>query len=99
LYLAFYVGGFAGAVLGSRIPDPTRLGLDFVFPAVFIAIVAPALRVRWQWLVAGLAALIALPVAWRVGGTWHIALAGLGASALGIWLAPDQVLSGRKSPE
>ena len=23
-----------------------------------------------------------------LGGTWHIALAGLGASVLGIWLAP-----------
>src|SRR5919109_2590107 len=30
LYLAFYAGGFAGALLGSRIPDPAHLGLDFV---------------------------------------------------------------------
>ena len=88
LFLAFYAGSFGGAVLGSRVPDPARFGLDFVFPAVFIAILAPVLRARWQWLVAGAAALIALAVAWRLGGTWHIALAGLGASTLGVWLAP-----------
>jgi 4-azaleucine resistance transporter AzlC len=87
-YLAFYTGGFAGALLGSRIPDPRRFGLDFVFPAVFIAILAPVLRARWQWVVAGAAAAIALVVAARLGGTWHIALAGLLASTLGVWLAP-----------
>jgi hypothetical protein len=33
---------------------------------------------------------VALAVKSAVGGTWHIALAGLGASALGIWLAPRE---------
>jgi len=88
LYLAFYAGGIAGGVLGSRVPAPERFGLDFVFPAVFIAILAPGLRAGWQWAVAGVSAAIALAVAGWLGGTWHIALAGLGASALGIWLAP-----------
>jgi 4-azaleucine resistance transporter AzlC len=88
LYLAFYAGGLAGALLGRHIPDPRRYGLDFVFPAVFIAILAPVLRAGWQWAVAGTAAAIALVVAARFGGTWHIALAGLGASTLGVWLAP-----------
>jgi 4-azaleucine resistance transporter AzlC len=94
LYAAFYAGGFLGGLLGSRIPDPRRLGLDFVFPAVFIAILAPVLRARWQWLVAATAALIALAVAGRVGGTWHIAVAGLGASTLGVWLAPARLPEG-----
>jgi 4-azaleucine resistance transporter AzlC len=88
IYGAFYAGSFAGALLGSRIPDPRRFGLDFVFPAVFIAILAPVLRARWQWAVAGVAAAIALAVAAGLGGTWHIAVAGLAASALGVWLAP-----------
>jgi 4-azaleucine resistance transporter AzlC len=88
IYLAWYVGATVGALLGSRIPDPRRFGLDFVFPAVFIAILARELRARWQWLVAGVAATIALAVAWGVGGTWHIAVAGLAASTLGVFLAP-----------
>ena len=88
LYLAFYAGGVAGALLGSRIPDPRRFGLDFVFPAVFIAILAPTLRAPWQWAVAAVSTVVALAVVSGVGGTWHIAVAGLGASVLGVWLAP-----------
>ena len=87
-YLAWYLGALGGALLGSWIPDPKRFGLDFVFPAIFIAIVARELRARWQWAVAAAAVAIALGVAWRVGGMWHIAVAGLGASMLGLWLAP-----------
>jgi 4-azaleucine resistance transporter AzlC len=87
-YVAWYVGAAAGGMLGGRIPDPHRYGLDFVFPAVFIAILARTIRAPWQWAVAGVAAVVALAVKGAVGGTWHIALAGLGASMLGIWLAP-----------
>jgi 4-azaleucine resistance transporter AzlC len=87
-YLAWDVGAVAGAVLGSRIPDPHRFGLDFVFPAVFLAILARTIRAPWQWAVAGVATAAALLVKGAAGGTWHIAVAGLGASVLGVWLAP-----------
>jgi 4-azaleucine resistance transporter AzlC len=87
-YLAWYVGAAGGGVLGGRVPDPHRYGLDFVFPAVFVAILARTIRAPWQWAVAAVAAIVALTVKGAIGGTWHIALAGLGASALGIWLAP-----------
>jgi predicted branched-subunit amino acid permease len=91
-YVAWYLGAAAGGVLGGRIPDPHRYGLDFVFPAVFIAILARTIHAPWQWAVAGVAALVALAVKGAVGGTWHIAVAGLGASTLGIWLAPRAAL-------
>jgi 4-azaleucine resistance transporter AzlC len=87
-YLAWYIGATAGGILGGRIPDPHRYGLDFVFPAVFIAILARTIQAPWQWAIAAVAAVVALAVKATLGGTWHIALAGLGASALGIWLAP-----------
>ena len=45
---------------------------------------------------AAVAAVVALAVKATLGGTWHIALAGLGASALGIWLAPA---AGARGPE
>jgi branched chain amino acid efflux pump len=93
-YMAWYVGAAAGGVLAGRIPDPHRYGLDFVFPAVFIAILARTIRESWQWAVAGAAAAVALAVKVTVGGSWHIALAGLGASALGVWLAPRGAASG-----
>jgi 4-azaleucine resistance transporter AzlC len=87
-FVAWYTGAILGGILGGRIPDPHRYGLDFVFPAVFIAILARTIQARWQWAVAGAAALVALAVKATVGGTWHIAVAGLGASLLGVWLAP-----------
>ena len=68
-----------------------------MFPAVFIAILARTIREPWQWAVAGVAAAVALAVKGTLGGSWHIALAGLGASALGIWLAPRGTPSGRGS--
>ncbi len=88
VYFGFYVGGAAGGLLGGQLPDPARFGIDFVFPAVFIAILARAVRARWQGIVAGAAIVVALAVAWGCGGTWHILIAGLGASLLGVWLAP-----------
>jgi 4-azaleucine resistance transporter AzlC len=97
-YVAWYVGAAVGGVLGGRIPDPHRYGLDFVFPAVFIAILARTIQAPWQWAVAGGATLVALAVKSAAGGTWHIAVAGLGASALGVWLAPRVVASGPGAP-
>ena len=99
-YAAWYVGAAAGGALGGRIPDPHRYGLDFVFPAVFIAILSRTIRAPWQWAVAAAAAGLALAVKGAAGGTWHIAVAGLGASALGIWLAPgaSAPLAGTAAP-
>jgi 4-azaleucine resistance transporter AzlC len=94
-YAAWYAGSAAGGVLGGRIPDPYRYGLDFIFPAVFIAILARTVRAPWQWAVAGAAAAVAVAVRATVGGTWHIALAGLGAAALGAWIAPRDRDPGR----
>jgi 4-azaleucine resistance transporter AzlC len=87
-FVAWYTGATVGGVLGGRIPDPHRYGLDFVFPAVFIAILALTIQAPWQWAIAVVAAGVALAVKTAVGGTWHIAVAGLGASVLGVWLAP-----------
>ena len=96
-YLAWYVGATAGGILGGHIPDPHRYGLDFVFPAVFIAILARTIQAPWQWAVAAVAAVVALAVKATLGGTWHIALAGLGASALGR-LAGATRQRGRRGP-
>jgi 4-azaleucine resistance transporter AzlC len=39
-------GTAAGAVIGSRIGDPDRWGLDAAFPAAFLALLAPHVRRR-----------------------------------------------------
>src|SRR2546428_4937742 len=48
-----FVGGVAvGTALGGLVERPERYGLDFAFPAVFLALVAVQLRRRTDWLVA-----------------------------------------------
>lgn len=44
LFTAWNLGTLAGALAGSGLGDPRRLGLDAVFPAVFLALLAPQLR-------------------------------------------------------
>ncbi len=44
LYLLWNAGTLAGAVAGRGIGDPRRYGLDALFPAVFLALLAPQLR-------------------------------------------------------
>jgi 4-azaleucine resistance transporter AzlC len=43
LFTAWNLGTLAGAVAGSGLGDPRDLGLDAVFPAVFLALLAPQL--------------------------------------------------------
>lgn len=52
--LAWTSGTAVGAFLGSAVTDPQEWGLDFAFPAVFIALLAPQIKGR-----AGIAATIA----------------------------------------
>jgi len=90
IYGGFYLGAITGAISGSRLPNPYRFGLDFTFPAVFLALVVPQLRDRWGWSIAGVAAPLALLGAWLLPGKWYIILAALGASALGAAMRRDR---------
>lgn len=84
-----FVGGVAvGVALGGLVERPERWGLDFAFPAVFLALVAVQLRRRADWLVAAGAAALAVALALVLPGNWHIVVAGLAVSALGALTLP-----------
>lgn len=83
---AFLGGVVVGTLLGGLVDDPTRYGLDFAFPAVFLALVATQVRRPGDWLVAVGAAALALAIAAVVPGNWHIIVAGLTVSGLGALL-------------
>jgi 4-azaleucine resistance transporter AzlC len=85
---AFLLGVVPGTLLGGLVEDPERYGLDFAFPAVFLALVAVQLRGRADWLVAGGAAALAVAIAALVPGNWHIVIAGLAASGAGALVLP-----------
>ena len=71
LYSTWLASTAAGAFLGAGI-DASRLGMEVVFPLVFLGLAASQVRNRRQWMTAGLAlvaaaaAVVTLPAEWRV---------------------------------
>ena len=82
-----------GSLIGAAFGDPRRIGADFAFTALFIALVASLWRGRvtfWTVAAAGLASALTYRF---IGPPWHVAagaLCGLAAA----WLA-----AGREMPE
>lgn len=60
LCVPWWIGGTLGTVIGSGLDDPGALGLDAVFPAALLAIIWPQLRERDPFVVALVAAVVAL---------------------------------------
>jgi 4-azaleucine resistance transporter AzlC len=60
LYVAWVLGTAVGAVAGRALGDPTKLGLDAAFPALFLALLLPQVRSRKPLFAALLGAAIAL---------------------------------------
>jgi len=85
---AFTGGVVVGVSVGGLVERPERYGLDFAFPAVFLALVAVQLRRRADWLVAVGAAVVAVALALVLPGNWHIVVTGLVVSAVAAWVLP-----------
>jgi len=60
IYVAWVVGTTLGVVFGNVIGDPTKLGLDAAFPALFLALLVPQLKTAKAKQAAALGAAIAL---------------------------------------
>ncbi len=86
--LSVYVLWAAGTVLGALgarlLPDPKALGLDAAAPAAFLALLAPRLRGREPWLVAGVAALVAVALVPLVPAGVPVLVAALVAVVAGL---------------
>ncbi len=66
LYVSWVVGTTIGALGGRALGDPTTLGLDAAFPALFLALLLPQLRSNRAVLAAaigGAIALVLIPIA------------------------------------
>ena len=65
-YVTWLLGSVVGALAGSGLGDPRALGLDAMFPAAFVALLAPQLRrpgARTAAVAGALIALVLIPVA------------------------------------
>lgn len=86
LYLEWTTSGLVGALLGSTIPDPSRYGLDLVFPLAFLGLLMAFLKDRIGVAVALGAGGLALLGAYLLPGKWYVIMAGLLGSTLGLLL-------------
>jgi predicted branched-subunit amino acid permease len=87
LFLVWNVTTLAGALIGGAIPDPERLGVDFVFPVAFIALLVPLLRLRVDVAVAVVAGVTAWLLAKAAPGGLPVLGAGVSGALLGAWLS------------
>jgi 4-azaleucine resistance transporter AzlC len=86
IYLAWPLSGFLGALLGAAIPDPARYGLNLVFPLAFLGLLTAFLEDQIGVIVALASAGLALLGAFLLPGNWHVVVAGLLGSGLGLLL-------------
>jgi 4-azaleucine resistance transporter AzlC len=86
LFVTWNASTLGGSVLGGAIPDPTKLGLDLVFPLAFVALLVPLVRTRVELVVAVLSGALAYLVAQLSSGGVPIVVAGVAGSLLGAWL-------------
>ena len=87
---SFFAGVLVGTQLGGLVADPARWGLDFAFPAVFLALVAVQLRGRAEWLIALASAALAVAIALVLPGNWHIVITGVVVSGVAALLLPPE---------
>jgi 4-azaleucine resistance transporter AzlC len=79
-----------GAVLGSFMGDPARIGADFAFTALFIGLVAGFGRSRVTLVTVGVSAAVAALVHHFIGAPWHVASGALAGIAAAYLAAPEE---------
>lgn len=85
LFVAWVSSTVLGEMAGAVIPDPTAIGLDFVFTAVFLSLLVGLWRGRSDLLPWLSAAAVALAAAHWLPGKWYILLGGLVGALVGAW--------------
>jgi 4-azaleucine resistance transporter AzlC len=89
LFSSFNAATLAGSLLGSLLPNPQSIGLDFIFPLTFLALLVPLLRSWRHVLVALIAAAAAFAIS-RVGASGiAVVVAAVFAAGLGALLEQD----------
>jgi len=93
IFVLWNMGTVVGAIGADALSDPKVLGLDVAAPAAFIALLAPQVRGRAPWAIAGLAAVVALVSIPFVPSGVPVLLAA--AVAVVFALLPAHVLDGK----
>ena len=86
VYVVWALSGLLGALVGTAVPDPTRYGLDLVFPLAFLGLMMAFVKDRIGAAVALAAGAFALLGVYWLPGKWYVIVAGLLGSGLGLVL-------------
>jgi predicted branched-subunit amino acid permease len=87
MFLAWNLGTALGALAGGALPDPRRLGIDFVAALTFLAVLTPLVRTRAAALAVVVAAGATLALTRLAPAGVATLGAGLLGSAAGAWQA------------
>jgi predicted branched-subunit amino acid permease len=82
LYVTWLTSTAVGAFLGADL-DTSRLGIEIIFPLVFLGLSAPLLRNRRQWLSAGMAVIAAVSGVLVLPSEWRVTVAAIVAAVIG----------------
>jgi 4-azaleucine resistance transporter AzlC len=82
-----------GAILGSFLGDPERIGADFAFTALFIGLVAGFGKSRVTLVTVAVSAGVAALVHYFIGAPWHVASGALAGIAAAYLAAPEEARS------
>lgn len=89
IWLTWWPAGLLGALVAQSLPDLTRYGLEMVFPLAFMGLVASFFKGRASAVAAAVAAASAVLGALYLPGNWHIIIAGLLGSLVGLAAARE----------
>jgi 4-azaleucine resistance transporter AzlC len=92
VFVSWNLSTLAGSLLSEAVPDPVALGVDFIFPVAFLALLIPLLKNRLDALIAvtsGVAAFVLVNVL-KVNGGLTILFVGVLGSVLGALLLKDK---------
>jgi predicted branched-subunit amino acid permease len=81
-WVGWTLGTLAGALAGSAIGDPSKWGVEFAMPAMFIALLVGQLSGRREVVAASLAAVAALALSTVLPGQWPIVVAAIVAATV-----------------
>jgi len=85
-YLAWVLSSWLGATLAGFLPEDSYLGLDFVLPAMFIALLVLQIKDREDIMVAILSGLFSLSFVYLLPENWNIITATMIAATMGVVL-------------
>jgi 4-azaleucine resistance transporter AzlC len=86
LFVSYTTSTLAGALFGSWLPDPERLGLETVFPLSFLALLLLMVRTRFDLVVATIAGGMALLLSQLFSGGVVVLTTTIVGAALGTLL-------------